>query len=238
MTVNQFSMNSRRKFLRTSLSAIPILALPGAWFGWPDKKLPNVLILGDSISIGYFPFVRDLLKEEVAVTRPFRKDGSPENCAGTTNGVQHIDRWIGDLNWDLIHFNFGLHDLKHVDPFSGKNSMEPGHPLQAGLKQYKKNLETIVERLKSTGAKLVFATTTPYPDKVTGPLRDPGMPEKYNKAALKIMKKNGIQVNDLYAFVLPRMDEWLRPNNVHFTDEGSRALARQVATVIRNDLGL
>ena len=63
----------------------------------------------------------------------------------------------------------------------------------------------------------------------------PGMPEKYNKVALKIMKKNGIMVNDLHAFVLPRMDELQRPNNVHFTEAGSRALAGQFTKVI-NDI--
>jgi acyl-CoA thioesterase-1 len=229
-------MNSRRRFLRTSLSAIPILALPGMSLGRSEKKLPKVLILGDSISIGYFPFVKELLEGKAFVTRPFKEDGSPENCQGTTNGVQHIERWIGDIGWDLIHFNFGLHDIKHVDPASGNNSNDPAHPLQADPKQYKKNLEVVVEALKVTGAKLVFATTTPYPDDVSGPLRDPGMPEKYNKIALKVMKKNGIVVNDLYAFVLPRIEELQRPRNVHFTEAGSRALAEQVAKVIHEQL--
>ena len=69
-----------------------------------------------------------------------------------------------------------------------------------------------------------------------GPLRDPGMPEKYNKVALKIMKKNQILVNDLHAYVLPRMEELQRPNNVHFTETGSRALAEQVAGMISDNL--
>jgi acyl-CoA thioesterase-1 len=125
-----------------------------------------------------------------------------------------------------------LHDIKHVNPVTGINSHNPEHPLQADLKQYIKNLEEIVEKLKTTGAKLVFATTTPYPDGVGGPLRDPGMPEKYNNAAVKIMKRNGIMVNDLHAYVLPRMEELQRPNNVHFTKKGSRELAKLVADQI------
>ena len=227
-------MISRRIFIGRSLSAIPVLALPGIGSGRPEKKLPNILILGDSISIGYFPFVKELMEGKAVVSRPFKEDGSPENCQGTMNGVENIERWIGSTRWDLIHFNFGLHDLKHVDPETGKNSKDPTHPLQADPKQYKKNLEVIVEKLKTTGAKLIYATTTPYPDEVNGPLRDPGMPGKYNKVALKVMKKNGIMVNDLYTFVLPRMEELQRPNNVHFTEKGSRALAGQVAEVIND----
>lgn len=229
-------MNSRRDFLIKTLSLGAVFALPNNVLGITNKKLPNVLIIGDSISIGYYPFVKELLEGNMFITRPFREDGSAENCAGTSNGVKHIDRWIGDIKWDLIHFNFGLHDIKHVDPVSGKNSKDPADPHQADPKQYKKNLELIVGKLKTTGAKLVFATTTPYPDDVTGPLRDPGMPEKYNKVAQKIMKKNGIFVNDLFAYVLPRMKELQRPNNVHFTESGSRVLAGQVASVIKNNL--
>jgi acyl-CoA thioesterase-1 len=83
--------------------------------------------------------------------------------------------------------------------------------------------------LKSTGATLIFATTTPYPDIVDGPLRQPGMPEKYNQAAIKIMNKSGITINNLYVFMKPRMAELQRPNNVHFTESGSKALAQKVA---------
>ncbi len=229
-------MNSRRNFIKKTCWIFPALAFPGIVSGTFGSKLPKVLILGDSISIGYYPFVKELLEGDVFITRPFREDGSAENCAGTSNGLKHIDRWIGETKWDLIHFNFGLHDIKHVDPLTGKNSKDPADPHQADPKQYKKNLEVIVDKLKTTGAKLIFATTTPYPDDVTGPLRDPGMPEKYNKVALKIMKKNGIFVNDLHAFVLPRMKELQRPSNVHFTESGSRALAGQVASVIKNNL--
>lgn len=229
-------MNSRRDFLIKTLSVSAVFALPNIVLGITNKKLPNVLIIGDSISIGYYPFVKELLEGNIFITRPFRDDGSAENCAGTSNGVKHIDRWIGETKWDLIHFNFGLHDIKHVDPLTGKNSKNPADPHQADPKQYKKNLEVMVGKLKITGAKLVFATTTPYPDEVGGPLRDPGMPEKYNSVALKVMRKNDILVNDLYAFVLPRMKELQRPNNVHFTEAGSRALAGQVASVIKNNL--
>ena len=229
-------MNSRRDFLIKTLSVSAVFALPNIVLGITNKKLPNVLIIGDSISIGYLPFVKELMKDKALVTRPYNEDGNPVNCQGTTNGVKNIDKWIGDTKWDVIHFNFGLHDIKHVDPLTGKNSKDPEHPLQADLKQYKRNLGVIVEKLKTTGAKLIFATTTPYPDEVGGPLRDPGMPEKYNKAALKIMKKNGIMINDLFAFVLPRMAELQRPNNVHFTEAGSSELAKQVAKIINDNL--
>ena len=89
-------------------------------------------------------------------------------------------------------------------------------------------METIVLRLKQTGAALIFATTTPYPDKPAGPLREAFQAAKYNEVALKIMKKHGISVNDLYKFSLPRLNELQQPKNVHFTKQGSIALAQEV----------
>ncbi len=217
-----------------------VLAFPKFIFAKPNQYLPNVLIIGDSISIGYTPFVKELLAGKANVYRPTLENGNPENCEGTTKGVQNIERWLTNTGvgtpmaigaaskWDIIHFNFGLHDLKHVNPVTGENSKNPTDPLQANLKQYKKNMEVIVENLKLSGARLIFGTTTPYPDDVEGVLRDPGMPKKYNRAAIKIMNQHGIMINDLYNFMLPRMNDLQLPKNVHFKPEGYQALARKV----------
>ncbi len=228
-------MNTRRKFLKTTILVGSAMTLSKLGMS-SNNELPNVLIIGDSISIGYTPFVKELLAGSANVSRPMKEDGNAENCEGTTSGVQNIERWLTEAGagnsiyqWDIIHFNFGLHDLKHVDPITGKNSNNPKDPQQADLKQYKKNLTEIVSKLKATQAKLIFATTTPYPDKVDGPLRSPGMPDRYNRVAIQIMNKNGIAINNLHAFVVPRMADIQRPNNVHFTEEGSKELAEKVA---------
>jgi lysophospholipase L1-like esterase len=229
-------MNQRRKFLKTSLLLTPIFAFPKLSIGNLGQQKAKVLIIGDSISIGYTPFVKKLLNFYADVVRPTKENGNAENCQGTTNGLLHINRWIGNTKWDVIHFNFGLHDIKHVDPITKENSKNPDHPQQANLKQYKKNLTAIIEVLIATGAKLIFATTTPYPDNVEGPLRKPGMPAKYNQAATKIMNKNGITINNLHAFIKPRLSELQKPKNVHFTPEGSKALAEKVADRIEEAL--
>ena len=222
----------RRKFLKTSAAIGLILSFPKILLSKPIQNLPNVLILGDSISIGYTPFVKEMLAGKANVYRPTLENGEPENCEGTTKGVQNIERWLTNngagSQWDIIHFNFGLHDIKHVDPVTGENSNNPKDPLQADLKQYKKNLEIIVEKLKSSGARLIYGTTTPYPDDVEGVLRDPGMPLKYNRAAIKIMNRQSIAINDLYNFMLPRMNELQLPKNVHFKPEGYKELAGKV----------
>ncbi len=226
----------RRKFVNTGLVATAVLFLP-SWLKATSKKdLPNVLILGDSISIGYTPFVKKILEEKAHVYRPLNEKGDNENCQGTINGVKYIDHWIGKTKWDIIHFNFGLHDLKRVDPITGRNSKRPKDPLQSNPKQYKRNIREIVEKLIKTNATLIFATTTPYPDYLTGAIRDPGLSKKYNKIAIKVMKRNKILINDLYNFVLPRMKELQLPNNVHFNQKGSEELGKRVVDIICNQL--
>ena len=136
------------------------------------------------------------------------------------------------FEFDVIHFNFGLHDIKRIDPNSGKASTNPDHPPQATLEVYTAQLEKITEQLQGSGAVLVFATTTPVPEGGVRPHRDPKDVVVYNAAAVAMMKERGIAVNDLYAYALPRLDELQRPVNVHFTATGSNALAQEVAEVI------
>lgn len=175
--------------------------------------LPRVLLIGDSISIGYTLPVRKLLDGKANVHR------IPTNAAHTRNGAEKIAQWLGDGHWDVIHFNFGLHDLRRMD--DGQR--------QVSLEDYEKNLETIVAALKKTGARLIWASTTPVPEGKVSPPRVPADAGLYNDAALRVMNKHGIPVDDLYSFALPRLKQIQRPVNVHFTDAGSDALAAEVA---------
>lgn len=200
--------------------------------GWihENQDLPKVLIIGDSISIGYMEPLAELLSEVAEL------EHNSGNAQHSRYGLDNLDQWLGDTEWAVIHFNHGLHDLKYVDD-QGKNvsSKEEGH-IQIPLHQYAKNMEAIAQRLKASGAHLIFATTTPYPADPEGPLREKDDAARYNKVALEIMSRNGIQINDLYMFALPQLEQIQRPRNVHFTEAGSRVLAEEVARHIREAL--
>ena len=201
----------------------------------PDNAgKPRVLLIGDSISMGYTPFVRELLHGEAAVFRPMWSADRAENCEGTRKGVATLHHWLvaegGD--WDVIHFNFGLHDLKRVHPVTGDNSTNPDHPYQSDPVAYERQLRAIVDELRQTGAELVFATTTPVPEGVR-PYRGVGDPVIYNEIATSVMEEHGVAINDLYAFALPRVGEIQGARDVHFSKAGSRALAEQVVEAVR-----
>ncbi|MDE0904766.1 MAG: SGNH/GDSL hydrolase family protein [Planctomycetota bacterium] len=220
----------------STLVCCTVFVLLGACGGLGNPGPRHVLILGDSISIGYTKTVQEILGPDFKVVRPMHKDGKRmENCAGTTNGVSAIDRWLAldGGPWDVIHFNFGLHDLKRVDAQSRKNSDDPSSPPQADIATYSKQLTNITDKLEASGARLIFATTTPVPPGKVRPHRDPKDVELYNAAARSIMIPRQIAIDDLYTFALPLLAEIQLPVNVHFTPEGSVALAHEVASSIQ-----
>src|SRR5262249_8025485 len=159
-----------------------------------------------SISIGYTPSVREALAAKANVHRP------ATNCGNSSKGVEQLESWIGDGHWDVIHFNFGLHDVTAVE----------GTP-EVAFDQYDKNLRDIVARLKKTGAKLIWASTTPVPQDRRAPL-DPAEVVRYNDHARKIMEENGVAIDDLYGFALPQLKDIQLPANVHVTEKGSKVL--------------
>ncbi len=179
-------------------------------------NLPRVLLIGDSISMGYTLPVRMLLKGKANVHR------IPENGGPTTNGLARLNGWLGKGKWDVIHFNWGLHDLKIM----------PDGQRQVSPEAYDKNLRQLVAKLRATGAKLIWATTTPVPEHVQGVARHPEDAFLYNGIAKRIMADNSVAIDDLYGFALPQLSKIQRPQNVHFTDEGSEALARTVVASI------
>ena len=189
--------------------------------------LPRVLLIGDSISIGYTLATRELLTGKANVHR------IPTNGGPTTRGLDQLEAWLGDQEWDVIHFNWGLHDLKHVDDRGSLTDVAKG-PVQVPLDAYRKNLETLTRRLKATGAELIWCSTTPIPQGAKG--RVPGDEVRYNSTALGVMESEGVAVDDLYAFALPQMAKIGKPADVHFTPAGSQVLATQVAGSIETAL--
>ena len=185
------------------------------------SSLPRVLLIGDSISIGYTLPTRALLKGKANLHR------IPTNGGPTTRGLASLDKWLGKGKWDVIHFNWGLHDLKYM---GAKGGLDLKGKQQVPPDAYDKNLREMVKRLRATGAKLIWASTTPVPEGSGG--RVQGDAAKYNQIARKIMADNGVAVDDLYAFALPKLKDIQRPKNVHFTPGGSKALAEQVAAAI------
>lgn len=146
------------------------------------------------------------------------------NAAGVipvpTDYDTYLAYYLAHGPFDIIHFNWGLHDLK-----------------KGGIPQdrYLANLTTLVEQMEATGATLIFATTTPVP-KVNKERREPAKVAAFNTAAADMLSKRGVRINDLHAAMLPKQAEMQLPNNVHFTRPGYSFLGRHVAKAVEEAL--
>ncbi|WDE96562.1 SGNH/GDSL hydrolase family protein [Lentisphaera profundi] len=208
-----------------------------SWACSPVEGLPNVLLVGDSISIGYTLQVRQYLKGKANLYRPMTADGGPQNGGDAAGGKRSLKQWLGKTKWDIIHFNWGLHDLKRIGRENGKSVSRADIPPRVSIEQYKQDLQDCIDIMKQSGAQLIFASTTAYPSGVS-PVRLPEDANKYNTAAQEVMTQNSIPINDLYALTVDRLKELQSPKNVHFTELGSAVIGKQVASAIASKLGL
>jgi lysophospholipase L1-like esterase len=185
-----------------------------------DPKLPRVLLIGDSVSGGYTLAARKALDGKANLHK------APENCGPTANGLKKLDIWLASAppagaaagspeasRWDVIHFNFGIHD-RNTPPAD-----------------YEQRLEQIVSRLEKTGAKLIWASTTPIPTDAEKKQTAESIVER-NAIAARLVQQHGIAIDDLFTFITPHLATAQNPNDVHFNGPGYQMLGKQVAASI------
>ena len=194
----------------------------------PGPGLPRVVLVGDSIRLGYAPEVAERLAGKAVVISP------PENGGDSANVLAHLDEWVLRQKPDVVHLNCGLHDLKR--------SKTDGHH-QVELDRYAENLRRIVARIREgTDAALVFADTTPILDERHARRgadfdRTEADVRRYNAAAVAVMGELGVPVHDLHWVVEQGGPEtMLGPDGTHYTAAGSDRLAEAVADCVLRQL--
>ncbi|MBU3011366.1 hypothetical protein KO506_08125 [Polaribacter vadi] len=208
----------------------------------PYTNLPKVFIYGDSVSIGYTEYVRASLKDKACVYRLHTNGQSSNHFIARMEAMrkkmfQPYLKGGWNFEWDAIHFNVGLHDLKYL---AGKKLDKENGKQVSTLKVYEDNLHKIIKYLKANypKAKLIFATTTPVPEGAEG--RFAGDSIKYNKVALNVMKQYPeVLVNDLFTFSVPVLKEHgVKKGDVHYKAEGSRLQGIQVSKKIADAISI
>lgn len=214
---------------RATAQAAPLELVPAIPYTEQQTKLPRVLLIGDSISFGYAEIVAKALQDKAQVFRI--KGRTAATVTGTlildtSSGLNNIDSWLKEP-WDVIHFNWGLHDVKMVSQTK----------YTIPIVDYEANLEKLVTILGKSNAKLIWASTTPVPEGKLSPPRLHGDEIRYNEAASRVMTKHHIPTDDLYsvaqlAIQNNKPGEVQIPSNVHFTTKGSEILANSVEQAV------
>lgn len=189
-----------------------------------NRDLSDVILIGDSIRMGYQAFVEKELEGEARVWGP------RENGGTSANVLARLDEWVLSRGADVLHLNCGLHDLRKE--FGADDPAVP-------LARYRANLEEIFTRvLGDGGTTLIWAATTPVNEEWhhanKGFERFEADVEAYNRAALAVAERFGVPVNDLFDVVVRAgRDGLLQPDGVHFAEEGCALLGKAVAGAVR-----
>lgn len=207
------------------------------------KELPRVLFVGDYIQQRIIDEAAKELKGEIAIHHP------KATAVNTGEALDQLDEIIGDGNWDVIYFNYGIGDLFYRDPKSKEIralSKYSGGVRTTSPRDYEKNLDELVTRLKKTGAKLIWSTTTPllsanaFPS-YTGNLFDEGSAKEYNQIAGKVMVKHQVPTCDLFTHILsqykederhPQFDSYQRD----MQRKNKAAIEKPIVDALRNSL--
>ncbi len=197
-----------------------VLMIIGLWtvFGCSSKsdisssaaslEVKTVLIIGDSISLGYGEFVGESLAAKFVVRGP------GTNARNTTFTLENIDAWLArHPNNDIITWNNGIWNAT------------TGH--KTSTDQYRTDLITIARKLKATGSRIVFFTTTPLLPEAA-PYKNPDLIPEFNAIAKAVLPGEGVEVWDLnsYSSGLQYID------GTHFDRAGYKYLASIVSMAI------
>ncbi|QHS51349.1 SGNH/GDSL hydrolase family protein [Edaphobacter sp. 12200R-103] len=176
----------------------------------PDPKLPNILLIGDSITRAYYPDTSRLLAGKA-------------NCylfaTSASSGDARLIKQIADLadimpaKFDVIHFNNGMHGWSYTEQQYGR-----------GLPSF-----VIAVRRLAPSASLIWASTTPVRKPTSSGATNERVHQR-NQIALAVIKRARITIDDQEALMLQHQD--LHQDDVHFTPAGSAIQARQVAQTI------
>ncbi len=191
----------------------------------------RVLLVGDSIRLGYQADVARLLQGTAEVVGP------AENCRATLDILDHFDRWVTELlePGAVVHLNAGLHDLRRLEG--------PGTDPHVAVSAYEQSLRRIVEAVLADEqcARLVLATTTPVDDvrHAAGRCsnRHDADVQRYNERLHAVARATSVEVHDLNAVIRSEPMRFLSEDGVHLTQAGNLAAARSVVAAVGSPPG-
>ena len=205
--------------------------------------MKKLFLLGDSIALGYRPYLTKYLGTEYEVSTKGENEQTAKNlnypsganCRDSRMMLSYLRNRCtnGRLNYDIILFNCGLHDIKY--------NWET-EEIQIEIEEYENNLRRICAILKSTGAGVYFVNSTPVSDEIHNStqniilnvnfVRRPGDIEKYNTVAENVMLENAIPVIDLYSFTKALGTKAVR-DHVHYFPEIEEKQAEFIAEYLK-----
>ena len=191
--------------------------------------MKNLLLVGDSIRMGYDKSVKKTLEGLANVYFP------AENCRFASYLLRSFHDYLDGVDGkdiDVVHWNAGLWDCLRLFE----------EDVHTPVEIYEYYIDRLCVRIKKVcpNAKVVFATST----SVLSEKMDKNFKrynediEKYNEAAVKVCRKHGFEINDLYSLSVT-LGEEVHSDPVHYyTTSGTEAFTNKVLSVVAPMLGI
>jgi hypothetical protein len=178
----------------------------------PDPTLPNVLLVGDSITRNYYPEVQRQLAS-LANVYLFASSA----CVGDPRLLSQLSEFAAmeSVPFRVVHFNNGMHGWKYSEA-----------EYKAAFPEYLAKIRAIAEE-----AALIWATTTPVKtDSAPGPTN--ARIRERNRIAQAFTQAANVPIDDQYALMMTHSDRY--QDNVHFDNQGAAIQGQQAAQYIRD----
>lgn len=193
--------------------------------------MKKIVLLGDSIRLGYEAYVREALSGVAEFYSP------NENCRFAQYFFRYVHEWKAIGNWpddvDIVHWNTGLWDALRL---LGDEPLTP-------TPFYADTIARIDRRLRRLfpGAKMIFATSTSVNEAGFAGLnherRNAEIAER-NEAAIRALADTDTVINDLYTLSLS-LPEGAHSDATHFNNaEGCRYMGSFVTCALAKELGI
>ena len=224
--------------MKPSVYSLILVALSFLAWSW-NRPLPNLFLIGDSISIQYGPYLEKYLEGTVMYERK-QDDGQAGKNLDVPTGANGGDSRMvlaylrikmkdPDFKPDYMVLNCGLHDIKR--------DVETGQ-LQVQSDEYGENLEAIIRLLKENNIRIIWIRTTPVVDSIHNTKghsfhRYAADLEIYNQIADEVFSRNNIPVIDLFGFTR-QLGEDQFIDHVHYSDKARDLQAAFIAGFIQS----
>ncbi len=186
--------------------------------------MKKIVLIGDSIRMGYDKYVKEKLEGQAEVLFP------EENCQFAMYVFRYIHEWKANYNWgddvDLVHWNTGLWDILHL---LGDDMFTPPELYRELLQRIDKRIRLIFPK-----AKIVFALSTSVVEEKYGPqfYRKNAEIEQYNEIAREVFAGTDVVIDDLYSVMQDAPAE-CRSDMTHFyTPAGTERIGNAVLDCI------
>lgn len=232
LILSKFKM-SLTKIIFVSLVSTSIILIA-------DSSVKNILLVGDSISILYAPYLKEYIDDcfnlrlkgnqsDAIINLDNPKGANAGNSRMILDYLKHFKETDVSFNDDIILLNCGLHDIK-TDPANNKKAVS--------IYEYKSNLSSIYQIIKKLNKKLIWINTTPVNDSIhnskqVGFYRYNKDVENYNSIADSFFTEHNVPIIDLYSFTKSFPKE-AYSDHVHFKPKYAQLQAKYIAEFILN----